>query len=352
MKEGNIRFINRIKFKYEKCNSTVKEYPKVSFIIPVRNEEKYIRDCLDSLLSLDYPKDKVEILLAEGKSTDNTRKIIEEYAKKYDNIRVFDNPSGNTAIGRNICIENSTGDMLMNFSGHAIASKNLLKVLALKLAEQPEDIAGVGCSNISPEKQNFVGRVAGATFLGFMAGSGIFMQNAVFKEERFVEHMAFTCYRREIFDKVGLFDADFWCGQDAEFDIRVKKAGYKILYTPETVVYHYKRDSVRALFNQLYRYGIARAKIIKKHPDTLKIYHLFPSLFIIGVVFLAILCFLNILPPILFPILILLYSMLCFISTAMVTRNLLIIFSSLFFYLLIKISYGLGFIRGLIYGKL
>ena len=239
----------------------------------------------------------------------------------------------------------------MNFSGHAIASKNLLKVLALKLKELPENVAGVGCSNISPEKQNFVGRVAGAAFLGFMAGSGIFMQNAVFKDEKYVEHMAFTCYRKEIFEKVGLFDPEFWCGQDAEFDIRVKKAGYKILYTPETKVYHFKRDTVGGLFKQLYRYGIARAKMIKKHPDTLRIFHLFPSLFILGSIFVAALYFMNIIPLIFVLSLILLYLILCLLSTFMVTRNPVTIFASIFFYLLIKISYGLGFLRGLITGK-
>ncbi|MCD6222088.1 MAG: glycosyltransferase family 2 protein [Thermoplasmata archaeon] len=327
------------------------EYPKVSFIIPARNEEKYIKDCIESLLSLDYPQDKVEIIFAEGNSNDRTREIIEEYAKKHKNIKVYDNPSGNTAIGRNICIENSTGDMLMNFSAHSIASKNLLKVLALKLKEQPENVAGVGCSNISPKKQNFVGRVAGATFLGFMAGSGIFMQNAVFKEEKYVEHMAFTLYRKEIFQKIGMFDPEFWCGQDAEFDIRVKKAGYKILYTPETVVYHFKRDTVKGLFKQLYRYGIARAKMIRKHPDTIKIFHLFPSLFVLGSLFFFILTIIKIFPLWLFLSLVLLYIALCLISTARVTKDIFVIITSVFFYLLIKISYGLGFIRGIITGK-
>lgn len=329
----------------------IDDYPKVSFIIPLKNEEKYIENCIDSLLSLDYPKEKVEIIFAEGGSTDSTREIIEEYAKKHENIKIFDNPTGNTAIGRNVCIENATGEMLMNFSGHAIASRNLLKVLAIKLKELPENVAGVGCSNISPEKQNFVATVASAAFLGFMAGSGIFMQNAVFKEEKYVEHMAFTCYRKEIFEKVGLFDPEFWCGQDAEFDIRVKKAGYKILYTPETRIYHYKRDTVKRLFRQLYRYKIARAKMIKKHPDTLKIFHLFPSLFILGSIFVAILYFMNIIPLIFVLSLILLYLLLCLISTFMVTKNPVTIFASVFFYLLIKISYGLGFLRGLITGK-
>lgn len=327
------------------------EYPKVSFIIPARNEEKYIRECLDALLKMDYPSDKVEIVFAEGNSSDRTREIIEEYARKYSNIKVFDNPTGNTAIGRNICIENSTGEMLMNFSAHTIAPRNLLKVLATKLKAQPPEVAGVGCSNISPRKQNFVARVAGEAFLGFMAGSGIFMQNAVFKEEKYVEHMAFTLYRREIFNKVGKFDPEFWCGQDAEFDIRVKKAGYRILYTPDTVVYHFKRDTVRGLFKQLYRYGIARAKMIKKHPDTLKIFHLFPSLFILGSLGMLILLLFHIIDLWLFSALILLYVLLCIISTARVTKNPVDIVASIFFYLLIKISYGLGFIRGMITGK-
>ena len=329
----------------------MEEYPKVSFIIPARNEEKYIRECIESLLNLDYPKEKVEIIFAEGNSNDRTREIIEDYAKKYENIKVYDNPGGNTAVGRNICIQNSTGDMLMNFSAHAIAPKNLLRVLALKLKEQPENVAGVGCSNVSPQKQNFVGKVAGYTFLGFMAGSGVFMQNTVFKEERYVEHMAFTLYRREIFKKVGMFDPDFWCGQDAEFDIRVKKAGYKILYTPEVVVYHFKRDTVKGLFKQLYRYGIARAKMVKKHPDTLRIYHLFPSSFILASLFFFILTLLNLFPLWLFLFFILLYVILCMISTAKVTKEAIAIITSVFFYLLIKISYGLGFIRGMITGK-
>ena len=67
------------------------DYPKVSFIIPVRNDDKYIEECINSLLSLDYPEEKVEIIFAEGGSTDNTRKIIEEYAKKHENIKIIDN---------------------------------------------------------------------------------------------------------------------------------------------------------------------------------------------------------------------------------------------------------------------
>ncbi len=90
---------------------------------------------LDSLLAVEYPSEKMEILLAIGNCTDNTRMIAEEYAKKYSNIRILENPTGNTSIGRNICIEHATGEMLMNYSGHVITEKNLLERACVEIAE-------------------------------------------------------------------------------------------------------------------------------------------------------------------------------------------------------------------------
>lgn len=327
-------------------------YPKVSFIMPVLNEEKTIEKCLDSIMNLDYPKDKIEILIAEGPSTDNTHKIVENYAKRCKNIKLLENPTGNTATGRNICIEYATGEMLMNYSGHVVAEKNLLRVLALKLSKAPKEIAGVGCSNLSPEEQNFVGKVSGVAFSGFMGGRNFFPQNAVFDEEKFVDHMSFTCYRKEVVEEVKGFDPEFWCGQDAELDIRIKKAGYKILYTPETRVYHFKRATIKSLFRQMYRYGVARAKIIKKHPDTLRLSHLLGAGFVTGILVLLILLILGLLPLWFLVGLALLYLLLSVISSLQVTRKPSLVVSSVLFYFLIHVAYGTGFIRGVFYSKL
>jgi len=327
-------------------------YPKVSFLMPVLNEEKTVRQCLDSLLELDYPKEKIEILVAEGNSADNTRNIIEAYARRYKNIKLLNNSTGNTAIGRNICIENATGEMLMNYSGHVIAEKNLLKVLALKLLKLPKEIAGVGCSNVSPKAQNFVGKVTVFELSGFMGGKNILNQNEVFQEERFVEHVSFSCYRKGIVEEVGNFDPEFWCGQDAELDIRIKKAGYKILYTPETQVYHFKRSTFRSLFRQMYRYGLARAKMVKKHPDTFRIVYLFGSGFILGIILLSALTILKLIPPGLIATLALMYVLLSIISSIQVTKRPSLVIASILFYFLTHVSYGLGFLRGIFYGKL
>ena len=328
------------------------EDPKVSFIIPVLNEAKTIQQCLDSLLALDYPKDKIEILIAEGSSTDDTRTLIDEYARKYRNIKILENPTGNTSIGRNICIENASGETLMNYSGHVIAEKNLLKILVTKLASVPHEIAAVGCSNVSPGEQNFIGKVTGVAFSGFMGGKNIFPQNEIFEEKRFVDHISFACYRREVVEEVGNFDSVFWCGQDAELDIRIKKAGYKILYTPETKVYHFKRSSVRALFRQMYRYGLARAKMVKKHPDTLRIVYLLGSGFVLGIIILTALTIFKLIPVGVMAALAVLYALLAMISSARVTRNPSLVLASVPVYFVTHIAYGLGFLRGLFYDKL
>jgi len=331
----------------------MKKVAKVSFLIPVLNEENNIKQSLDSILQLEYPKDKIEIVLALGKSTDNTNDIVKKYKKKHPNIiKTFENPTGSTAIGRNICIDNSTGDLLMNYSAHAIAKKNLLTVLSNRLLTSKEPLASVGCANVSPNQQNFIARTAAAVFSSFIGGKNVFVQNAEYYEERYTNHISFALYKKEPVIEVGKFDPGFWCGQDAELDLRLVQKGYKILFTPETKVYHYKRDTLRALFKQMYRYGIARAKMSKKHPKTLKPFHLIGAAFIFGIIFVILLTFLQFLPlwmPVLLAILYVIASMVCS-STA--TKEIGGILSSPLFALIIHVGYGLGFLRGLIYGKL
>jgi cellulose synthase/poly-beta-1,6-N-acetylglucosamine synthase-like glycosyltransferase len=326
--------------------------PKISFIMPLLNEEKIIRKCLDSILKLDYPKDKIEILIALGNSSDKTNEIVERYLKKNSNIKTFPNPSGNTAIGRNICIKHSTGEFVMNYSGHAIAEKNLLKVLAIKLKKSPQNIVAVGCSNVNPQNPNLTAAVSGVAFSSFLGGKNLFVQNAEFDTERFVDHISFACYRKKYVEEVGNFDPDFWCGQDAELDLRLLRAGYKILYTPDTKVYHYKRNTLRSLFKQMYRYGIARAKMAKKHPGTLRFFHLIGPGFVVGGILLILLTILKVIPIWFFLFVLVSYFIASIISSSKVTKKPIFIFSSVLFYFLIHIGYGLGIIRGFFPGKL
>ncbi|HEC91979.1 MAG TPA: glycosyltransferase family 2 protein [Candidatus Atribacteria bacterium] len=259
--------------------------PFISIVIPVYNEEKNIGKCLDSLLNQNYPEDKYKIIVADGNSEDNTKKIVEKYTKKHSNIKILDNPERNTAVGRNIGIKNSKGDFILNFSGHAFAEKNLLSTLSKKLIDVDKSIAGVGCG-FETITNNSISKGIHFVLTSKLGGFGTTFNHP--EKECFMDSIAFTLYRREIFDEIGLFDPDFWIGQDGELNLRIKEKGYKLLYTPETKVYHAKRDSFSSYSNQMFKYGIAAYKRIKKHKNS-KIIYLLPSLTIILLLFFLLL---------------------------------------------------------------
>ena len=99
----------------------------VTIVIPCRNEKKYIRACLDSILANDYPKDKVEILVVDGMSDDKTRAIIERYARSYSFIRILGNPRRITPCALNIGIKNAQGDIVLRSDAHSIYASSYIK---------------------------------------------------------------------------------------------------------------------------------------------------------------------------------------------------------------------------------
>lgn len=320
--------------------------PIISVIMPVYNEGKFIDECLNSLTKQDSPKESFEVLIADGGSTDNTLKIIKKYQNKL-NIKLLSNPKKNTASGRNICIEKSIGKYILNYSGHVVAEKNLISTLINKLDKSKKEVGGIGCANYSPNSQNFVGKSVGTVMLSILGGVKSVDQNSNFKEEIEVNSIAFCAYKKNILDKVGLFDENFWVGQDGEFNLRVRKAGYKIIFTPETKVYLFKRNDVKSFTRQMYRYGIAAYKRGVKHKDNNKLVYKIPSLFVIcnflGIITLFI-------PKIrlFYPLGLIIYSILGWISSIFVTRNPLVVLASPFFYFIEHFAYGIGFGKGLI----
>jgi len=318
-------------------------FPFISVVIPVYNEEKNIGKCLDSLLNQDYPKDKYEIIIVDGNSEDNTKKIV----KKYSDIKVLDNPERNTAVGRNIGIKNSKGNFILNFSGHAFAEKNLLSTLSKKLIEADKTITGVGC-RFETIGDNFISKGIHFILASKLGGFGTTFNQP--EKECFADSIAFTLYRKEIFDEVGLFDPDFWIGQDGELNLRIKEKGYKLLYTPETKVYHGKRDTFSSYANQMFKYGVAAYKRIKKHKNFRMIY-LLPSLTIILLLFFLILSLFSKI----FLYLILFYaffyiivSLAYSIKFTIKEKNPRYLFIILPLYIITHFCYGIGFLCGVL----
>ncbi len=250
----------------------------VSVLIPMWNEERYIAGALDSLLAQDFDG-RLEIVIADGASNDRSVEIVEEYMRRTDDIVLVDNPARNTAVGRNRCLQASSGEIVVSFMAHAVAPESFVSTLARKLREAPEEVAAVGASNVAPEGDALSGRIIGVINASLLGGARSVDQNARYASEREVDSMALVAYRAEVVKRLGGYDETLWVGEDAELNYRLGKAGFKILYTPETVGYRFNRGSLWTFWRQMFRYGIARSLILRKHPDSLRPTYLLPGLF-------------------------------------------------------------------------
>lgn len=248
----------------------------VSIIIPCRNEEAYIAQCIESFLNQSYSNKLLQIIIADGMSTDGTRDIIKMYQEKHNNIFLLDNIEYTAPAGMNKGIEFSNSDIIIIFGAHAYADKDFVleNVLALENEE-------VGCSGgpITTISDGVVGNaIANAMSCPFGVGNALFR---FANKETFVDTVAFGAYRRSILDEIGFFDEQLVRNQDDELNFRVIKSGKKILLSPKIRSKYYSRGSLSKLYKQYFQYGFWKVRVIQKHKKPASIRHLIPVLFVL-----------------------------------------------------------------------
>ena len=243
--------------------------PKISVILPVRNEVRSLGRLLDQLLQQNYSAELFEILVADGRSTDGTRTLVEQKASTATvSLRVIDNPGIRSGPGRNAGVAAATGDIILFIDGHCeIPSKELLQD-TVKLLEE----TGADClcrpQPLIAFSPRGVGRIiadARASTLGHGRDSLIYNMS----HSGFV-HPASSgaTYKRPVFERVGTYDESFDACEDVEFNTRVAAAGYRAYTDPRLSVYYEPRNSFRGLFRQMMRYGIGRVRLARKHPES------------------------------------------------------------------------------------
>lgn len=223
----------------------------VSIIVPVHNGEKHIKECIDSLLSIDYPKEHLEIIVVDNNSTDNTASIV----KKYPVIYLFEKKIG-SYNARNNGIKNSRGDIVAFTDVDCVVHKNWIKYL-VKIFEKDEKIGGVGGNIVSMGSENLVSR--------YTDEKKFFSQESNTSGNRPFIITANAAYRRNVLIQAGLFDEKFYSSADVDISWRIKNLGYKIKYEPKAIVYHKHRETLRGLFKQFFKYGSALAPLYEKH---------------------------------------------------------------------------------------
>ena len=254
---------------------------KVSIIIPCRNEEKYICQCLNSLLSNNYLKDLIEIFVIDGMSEDKTRDIVKEYNKKYSFIKLLDNSEKIAPVAMNIGVKEARGDIIICVGSHSIYPANYIEKLVLWMRKSEADCVG-GMCNIKPGAETTVASAISYVLSHpFGVGNGLFRIGT--KEPKYVDTVPFGAYKREVFNKIGLFNEKLIRNQDLEFNLRLKKAGGEILLVPEIISYYYAREDLKGLFKQNFWNGfwVLYSTKFTKTPFSLR--HLIPFFFILSI---------------------------------------------------------------------
>jgi len=262
-------------------------FPPVSIIIPCRNEKKFIVKCLDSVLENHYPKDKIEMFVVDGMSTDGTRDIIKNYIKKYPFIHLLDNPKKITPVALNIGIKASKTDIIVRMDAHATYKNDYIYKCATYLEKYgADDIGGIWI--VKPRENTPIGRGI-AKAMSFFLGTGDAYYKIGSEKLKIVDTVPFGCYRKEIFNKVGLFNENLERSQDMEFNLRLKKAGGKIYLFPEIVGYYYARSKLKEFIIHNFKDGIWAVYPLKFVKTPFRPRHYVPFAFVIGLILLLIL---------------------------------------------------------------
>lgn len=267
-------------------------FPKLTVILPIRNEERFIAKTIGYIQQQEYPHDLLEILVVNGRSEDRTADIVRNLAKADNRIRLIDNPGATSSTARALGVEHATGEIVTFVDGHTYIDNNqLLKNTVLLMQEKQVSVLSRPQFLQTPDNTFFQNAVALARRnpLGHGLDSTIFTDQDAFVDPS----SSGASYRRELFEKLGNYDTRFGACEDVEFNHRVAKAGYESFTSLKLAVYYYPRESFRALFQQLKRYGVGRFRLAAKHRETLSYGTLIPFFFVVGMTALAIVSFFS-----------------------------------------------------------
>lgn len=320
----------------------------LSVICPIYNEEKYIAQCIESLLLQDYPQNDLEILFVDGMSTDKTREIIATYTEKYPFIKMLDNPKKIVPYAMNAGIKASKGEIIIRLDGHVEYPTNYFSALVKNLKKLGADNVGALCETLPCGPSTKELAIAEALSSSFGMGNSYFRIGC--DEVKEVDTVPFGCFKRSVFEKVGLYDNELIRNQDDELNGRIIKSGGKIYLIPSIVTKYFARDKISKVRKMFYQYGLYKPLVNKKLGAPATIRQFFPLVFVLGLILGAILSFIHWIFAGIFLFVVSLYLLLaCFFTAKSVkrTKRFGLFFYQPFTYFTVHTSYGWGYLAGI-----
>lgn len=251
--------------------------PFVSVVLPIRNEALHIEACIENLIDQDYPLERLEILVVDGRSEDDTRtklRLLQERHPRVD-LTVLDNPARAIAPALNIALQAARGQVIVRMDGHSLPARDY--VSACVAALRRSGAASVGGIVEAVGATPFGAAVARATTHRLGAGDAKYR---IGSEPDFVDTVPFGAFRRDIFDRIGYFDESMARNEDYELNIRIRDAGERIYLDPAIRFTYTPRGTVRGLWSQYFQYGWWRVETFRRHPRSMRPRQVIPPLFV------------------------------------------------------------------------
>ncbi len=257
--------------------------PKVSIIVPCYNEQATIRFLLEALRAQTFPRADMEVIIADGMSTDSTRAAIAAFQNDFSDlaVRVVDNTRRSIPSAVNRAIESARGTILIRLDAHSKPYPDYVEncVNAIE-AGRGDNVGGVW--EIHPGAETWIAKsiaVAAAHPLG--VGDALYRHAKIAAE---VDTVPFGSFTRALIDRIGLFDETLLTNEDYEFNARVRKAGGRIWLDPSIRSIYFARATLPELARQYWRYGFWKWRMLRSYPDTLRWRQALPPLFVLSLI--------------------------------------------------------------------
>ena len=319
----------------------------VSIVCPIYNEEKFIENCIGSVLKQDYPKSQLEVFFVDGMSKDRTREIVLKYTRQYDFIHLLDNPEKIVPPALNKGIQAARGEVVIRIDGHCIYQQNYVSTLVDYLFRLKADNVGAMWNTLPARNTSTCKAIAIGASHKF--GIGDSLHKVGVKKVVETDTVPFGCFKRDVFEKIGMFDNDLIRNQDDEFNARIIKSGGKIFLIPELVIDYYARDRVSKMAKMFYQYGLFKPLVNKKLGAPATTRQFFPSLFLCGIIVGGILsCFSNYILGVYLFVIVLYICLAFYFATkeAIVRKDWKLVFLLPCIFFIIHVSYGWGYWEG------
>lgn len=323
---------------------------KATLIIPCYQEEKFIGKCIDSLLNGDYDLEasNSEILIFDGESTDKTQEIIRAYQKNHPYIKLFINENRYAPFALNKGISLANGEIVIRIDAHCIYPKNYITDLIFYLDQTNAGNIG-GCWDTHPGSDTKVAKAIEIVMnhpLGMSGGTYRTLKGKIPIE---VDTVPFGCWKKELFNEIGDFDENFIRDQDYEHNVRIRKAGKKIILLPWLRIKYFARDTFVKAWRMFYQYGYWRPLLNKKHKQITNTRQLIPAIWVLGLLINSIIAPFNPIATAIWISYLLLWLTpvsIVSISRSIHNKSICLIPYLIWSFFIVHFSYGIGYLKG------